>query len=79
MVENKEKYIYILLTRNNNLSFLQRIFTGDDKWVLHHNRKPKRQWIISRNERLIILALCLMEHERSYCNMGDPQCRCQYQ
>ena len=34
-----------LLTRQQNEPFLQRIVTGDEKWVLYVNNKRKRQWL----------------------------------
>ena len=34
-----------LLTRNNIESFLNRIITGDEKWILYDNVKKKRQWV----------------------------------
>lgn len=34
-----------LLSRYENESFLDRIITGDEKWVLYDNPKRKRQWL----------------------------------
>ena len=34
-----------LLSRQRNLIFLDRIVTGDEKWVMYVNVKKKRQWL----------------------------------
>lgn len=41
-----------LLCRQQNESFLHRIITGDEKWILYDNQKRKRQWL-SRKERSV--------------------------
>lgn len=33
------------LERNENASFLHRIVTCDEKWVIHHNRRRSAQWL----------------------------------
>ena len=33
-----------LLNRNQNDSFLKRIITGDEKWIIYHNVVRKRSW-----------------------------------
>lgn len=44
-----------LLSRHQNASFLDRIVTGDEKWVAYDNPKRKRQWL-SRGEAPISTA-----------------------
>lgn len=39
-----------LLSRNTKEPFLERIVTGDEKWVLYNNIQRKRQWL-SRKEK----------------------------
>lgn len=39
------KICQMLLDRNKSESFLDRIVTCDEKWVIHHNRRRSAQWL----------------------------------
>lgn len=54
-IDNKMQRVTIcsaLLSRNNNERFLNRIVTGDEKWVLYVNVRRKRQWLNASEQAL---------------------------
>ena len=53
--EKRYETCYILLIQNKNNSFLNRIITCDEKWILYGHRKRRDEWVslfqnISRNQ-----------------------------